>query len=162
MLTVLDYAVDMIKPTPNDQSEFREVFERRCGGLVRLLELVRSDSMAFVNLTGNPYCNSARYCAYLCQRSILMKESQSCSRTYRICSHFLIVSITGIYAFQSPPEEISPYVLFFILIIALFICTFFVSLHADSAEAICILFLLNEEISKRLNEFNIDGWDRED
>ena len=35
-------------------------------------DLVRSDAMAHINIWGNPYCNSARYCEYLCSKSLAL------------------------------------------------------------------------------------------
>ncbi len=30
------------------------------------MDLVRSDAYAYIALNGNPFCNSAKYCEYLC------------------------------------------------------------------------------------------------
>lgn len=56
--------------------------------------------MGFVALTGNPYCQSAKYCEYLTHVSMLHDGDQSAIRLYRICAHILIsglVSILGLY-----------------------------------------------------------------
>lgn len=44
-----------------------------------LFDLVRSDAMAYINLSGLPYCNSARYCEFLCSNSRLFPGNQSIS-----------------------------------------------------------------------------------
>ena len=97
-----------------------------------LWDLVRSDAMAFVCVTGNPFCNSARYCEYLCGKSIITDYSQSCSRIYRISAHFLLVSLVVIF-FRTSSGSDSLYALLLVVLIALVITTFFISLHADAA-----------------------------
>ena len=48
------------------------------------------------------------------------------------------------------------------LILSLFLSTFFIAAHADAAEAIQMLFLLNEELEKRRIEFDGEDFDRDD
>ena len=97
--------------------------------------------MAYINLAGNPYCNSARYCEYLCERSLLMDNSQSTSRAYRICAHFLIAGFISILGLYLKGTGISLYTIGIIIVLTIFISTFFISLHTDAAEAIQIIFL---------------------
>jgi hypothetical protein len=52
--------------------------------------------MGFIALTGNPFCNSARYCEYLCDKSVITSYSQSTSRVYRLCAHFFIAGLVVI------------------------------------------------------------------
>ena len=96
--------------------------------------------MAYINLTGNPFCNSSRYCEYLCGRSIIMDSSQSTSRAYRLYAHFLIVGIMAVIALYIK-GVISIYALLIIMIQSIFIATLLISVHADAAEAIQIVFL---------------------
>jgi hypothetical protein len=35
-------------------------------------DLVRSEAMPYISITGNTYCNAARYCQYLCQQSSVL------------------------------------------------------------------------------------------
>jgi len=37
-----------------------------CDNLDCFFDLVRSDAMPYIAITGNTYCNAARYCQYLC------------------------------------------------------------------------------------------------
>jgi len=113
-------------------------------------DLTRSDSMAFVYLTGNAYCNSARYCEYVVNKSELTSTSQSSSRIYRITAHFAIaglVCILGLFVFNR--GEVSITAMGILLLLSLGVSTFFVSLHADAAEAILILLLTEEEFGRR-------------
>ena len=105
--------------------------------------MVRSDALAFVNLAGNPYCNSARYCEYLCDRSLLFDGSQATSRTYRICAHLLIASLVVLIAMYLDGQLSFGFGLV-ILCLSIFISTYFISFHADIAESILIIFLEDE------------------
>lgn len=104
--------------------------------------------MAYINLTGNAYCNSARYCEYLCDKSVLTNYSQSSSRIYRLCAHFLIVGVVTIIALYSK-GTISIYAIALIIIETLCVSTFFISYHPDAAEAVEIIYLLEQEFIAR-------------
>lgn len=96
------------------------------------LDLVRSDAVGYVALTGSPFCNSARYCEYLVFESSLSDYSQSIFRTYRISAHIFlagIVSVVGLY-FKG---TIEPYTVAATFVLGIFISTFMVSYNADVA-----------------------------
>ena len=143
--------------TPIDSSNMNPVFWSKITAIIEshydskdgFVVLSGSDTMAYINLAGNPYCNSARYCEYLCEQSLLMDYSQSTSRAYRICAHFLIAGAIGILALYLKGTGISLYAVAFVIAMAIFISTFFISIHADAAEAIQIIFLEDEEFTKR-------------
>ena len=104
--------------------------------------------MTYINLAGTPFCNSSRYCEYLVHKSFLMEGSQSASRTYRICAHFLIASATAIFGLYLK-GTVAAVTVFVIVCISLFISTYFISIHADAAEAMIILLLQSEEVQLR-------------
>ena len=143
-LTLLDYFFDLIKPaSKNDESCYGRCFSFACTCCSSVSDLVRSDTMTYINLAGIPYCNASRYCEYLVEKSFLMDGSQSASRTYRICAHFLIGSAVGIFGLYLK-GTITAVTVFVVVGISLFISTYFISIHADAAEAMIILFLNNE------------------
>lgn len=144
---IFDLIFDIFKPS-SKEGLYGRFCDCCCGWLLRIWDLVRSDTMSYVILSGNPYCNSARYCEYLCDKSILTEYSQSCSRIYRISAHFFIASITLIYSIYYT-ENKSIYAYLIILVGALVVSTFFISLHADAAEAIQIIYLLDQEFMHR-------------
>ena len=111
-------------------------------------DLVRSDAMALVALTGDSYCNSARYCEYLCSKTPLTEYSQSVNRIYSLSAHFCIVGLTTIFA-RYFTENSSIFALVLIMIGALTVSTFFISLHADAAEALQIVYLMDQEFNSR-------------
>ena len=151
-LALWDFIFDFVKPDENANPDgcYTSCYKCFCC-CASIFDLVRSDAMAYINLTGNPYCNSARYCEYLCDRSIIMDYSQSTSRAYRICAHFLVTGIMAIMALYMK-GNISIYALLIIMIQSLFIATLFISVHADATEAIQIIFLADEEFVHQKKE----------
>lgn len=87
--------------------------------MTKIFDLVRSDAFAYINLTGNPYCNSARYCEYLCDKSHILEFSQSTSRTYRLSAHLIIAALVGIIALYIK-GTISPYAVLLIMLLVIF------------------------------------------
>ena len=152
-LSLEDFIFDILKPDENANPDgcYTSCYNCCCILCIRIFDLVRSDAMAYINLTGNPYCNSSRYCEYLCDRSIIMDYSQSTSRAYRICAHFLVTGIMIILALYLK-GNISIYALLVIMIQTVFISTLFISIHADAAEAIQIIFLADEEFIRQRKE----------
>lgn len=132
--SVFDLIFDLIKPdeNANPNGAYTRCYRAVCVCCIRIFDLVRSDSMAYINLTGNPFCNSSRYCEYLCGRSIIMDYSQSTSRAYRFCAHFLIVGIMALLALYIK-GVISIYALLIIMVQSIFIATLLISIHADAA-----------------------------
>lgn len=122
--------------------------ERYSEGCLRFFDLVRADAMAYIALTGNPYCQSAKYCEYFTHVSMLHNGDQSTMRLYRICAHILIpglVSILGLYI----KGEIEPYTIGATIIIGMFVCTYIISFQADPAEALLLMYNLDEEYYRR-------------
>ena len=77
-----------------------------------------------------------------------MDYSQSTSRAYRICAHFLVTGVMTILALYIK-GNISIYALLVIMIQTIFIATLFISVHADATEAIQIIFLADEEFIRQ-------------
>ena len=139
-----DFIFDLLKGT----STCHRILKTFCMPCLKLFELVRSDSMAYINITGIPFCNSSRTCEYLCNNSMVLEEAQSSSRVYRLCSHIFLIGINCILALYIK-GNISPMALLVIFVLTFFIVTFCISIHADAAEALIISFLVNEEWEKR-------------
>ncbi len=96
--------------------------------------------MPYIAITGNSYCNAARYCQYLCELSNVLENSQSASRAYRIAIYGTlsgIVSILGLYI----NGHISIYGIAAVFAISYFIVNFFVQAHADAGDGILIAYL---------------------
>lgn len=142
--TLGDYLFDLIKPGVSSSvtGVHNRCWNTCCGPCNKVFALVRSDAMAYINIAGNPYCNSARYCEYLSSTSYAVEQDSTTSRTYRLCSHLTIAGIVGIICLYVK-GTIAPISLLVMLFLSLFISTFFISLHADAAEAIAISFMDN-------------------
>ena len=149
-LAFFDFVFDFIKPDENTNPHgcYTKFYKKTCFCCIGVFDLIRSDAMAYINLTGNPFCNASRYCEYLCDRSVIMDYSQSTSRAYRICAHFLLAGIMAILALYMK-GDISIYALLIVMVQTLFIGTLLISAHADAAEAIQIVFLFDEEYARR-------------
>jgi hypothetical protein len=139
---VPDFIFDCVRG--EDHQEEESGCGRCLNAVDDFFDLVRSDAMAYVYLTGNPYCNSSRYCEYLCQHSSITSGSQSISRSYRICAHFLLAGLISILNISLQGTQTSIFIVLVVFILGLFIATFFISLHADATEAIQIIFLMDE------------------
>lgn len=130
---IFDFIFDALIPDCDNNSSNPLV--KCCNCFAGYFDLVRSDSMTFVYLTGNAYCNSARYCEYVVNKSSLTSSSQSSSRIYRLTAHFAvsgIMSILALFVF-SDGTEVSISAIAILLLIGMGISTFFISLHADAA-----------------------------
>ena len=131
--TFFDFILDFLKPNyvENPTSPYTYCYQTVCGPFSACLDLVRTDAIPYVYLTGNPFCNSARYCEYLCGRSVIMENTHSTSRVYRLCAHFLLIGILVIFAMYVK-GVISIYALTLIIVNTIFVSTFFISFHADA------------------------------
>ena len=72
------------------------MFDRCCGCF---FDLVRNDAYAYMNLTGIPYCNAARSCEELCDRSKIFLGNQSVMFFYRLCAHISCIGVTCMLAY---------------------------------------------------------------
>ena len=129
--SIFDFIFDLIKPVSREGC-YTSCFNSMCRWCVCLGDLVRSDAMTMVVLTGNPYCNSARYCEYLCNKTPLTEYSQSSNRIFSLCAHCFIMCISIIFSLLFTTNT-SIFALLIIVVGSLTIATFFVSLHADIA-----------------------------
>lgn len=66
----------------NIHNAYAKCYTNCCFWLYGFFDLVRSDSMAFIHLTGLPYCNASRYCEFLSTNSPVFGGHQSISRVH--------------------------------------------------------------------------------
>jgi putative lipase involved disintegration of autophagic bodies len=91
-------------------------------------------------MSGNPFCNSSRNCSYICDKSCVFDQAQTTSRIYRISAHVFLTGIAIIIALYVK-GNIALTALIFLGVVVIFSSTFFVSFHADIADAELIAFL---------------------
>ena len=114
-----------------------------CANLDCFFDLVRSEAMPYIAITGNTYCNAARYCQYLCDQSMIAENSQSASRAYRFASYSALAGFVTILSLYIK-GHVSIYGACIILALSYFIINFLVQMHADTADAILIAFSQHE------------------
>ena len=135
---IADFIFDSLIPTCENDNGIFYCVNRFAG----FFDLARSDSLALVYLSGNAYCNSARYSEYLSLKSSFTRrlknsaESQSASRIYRYATHFALAGITTLAAFwlfgYIFKHEVAIPGMLMLLLISMGVSTFFISLHADA------------------------------
>lgn len=153
---IADFIFDSLIPTCDDG---KGGLFYCCNRFAGFFDLARSDSLSLVYLSGNAYCNSARYSEYLSVNSSISRkfnssaESQSASRIYRIAAHFALGGIVTLVAFwifgYTFKHEVAIPAMLILLFISMGVATFFISLHADAGEAILVLYLMDQEFSQR-------------
>lgn len=95
--SIFDFIFDAIIPEHWENSD--NFCLRCCNSFAAYYDLVRSDALTYVYLSGNSYCNSARYCDYVVHKSELTDNSQGMNRIYRLTSHFAIAGTIAVLAF---------------------------------------------------------------
>lgn len=132
--TVGDYIFDLFKPSveKSNDSSYKTCYSKVSKPFKKLFDLVRSDAMSYIYTTGNPYCNSARYCEYLSNNSAAFEDNQSSSRVYRLSAHMFIGGVASLICLYLK-GAIVPTAVLIIFFSSFFISTFFISLHADAA-----------------------------
>ena len=140
---VADFIFDALIPPMDDSNSCYYCINRFAG----FFDLARSDSLTVVYLSGNAYCNSARYAEYITNKSSETSYSQSASRIYRYCAHFALAGLVSLAAFWSfgLTAEVAIPAMLILLFIPMGVATFFISLHADAGEAILLLYLMEYE-----------------
>ena len=109
------------------------------------MDLVRTDVYAYINLTGITYCNAARNCELLNEKSKLFVGSQSILYFYRICAYSFTVGTVFLATYfiqKSKIGYINLYSMCFLLVLSYCILNYFVDFHANKAEGIQICFLI--------------------
>jgi hypothetical protein len=61
-----------------------------------------------------------------------------------MCAHFLLAGLVATVSVLFQGKRTSVYIVAVVFLLSLFITTFFISLHADSAESIQIVFLMDQ------------------
>jgi hypothetical protein len=107
--------------------------------------------MAYVIMTGTPYCNSAKYCDYFWYESMTTEKTQSSLRVYKIAAHaFVTLSATIAGLFYLGVIEGS--IVYFNLIGGMVLATFFIELPIDVTDTLRLLYLMEEEAYKRRDD----------
>lgn len=108
--------------------------------------------MAYINTIPLPFCNASRYCEIMAEDSTFYDMSQTTNRLFRLAAHALLIFLTAITAIESSRtpsggSTISGFI--FVGIVALFVVTYFISLHADIAEGILTSIFIEEKLTQQ-------------
>jgi hypothetical protein len=125
--TLFDLVFDMVRPVSTENC-YAGCFKVACGWIHYLGDLVRSDGLTLVGLTGDSYWIAARYSEYVTGKAPLTEYYQFSSRIFSLAAHFFIVSLSIIYAVYFPKIS-SIDALLLVIVLSLAISTFFVSFH---------------------------------
>lgn len=113
--------------------------------------MVRTDAYSYLNITGIPFCNSARECEKLCSKTNLWVGEHSAMKHYRFAAHVFLVTlgfILGYLILRVRVVNIGFWHLLILLVVVEAIVTWFINIHADAAEALQTCFLVENFTSK--------------
>lgn len=119
-----------------------------------LFELVRADAYAYIHLSGIPYCNAARQCQALCERSHLFTSDHTCIRLYRMSAQILLVSLTALFTFIvlfNKTDYANFIIVGLIVLVSYLSTTLFADLHSNAAEGIFTCYLAETNCESMLN-----------
>jgi hypothetical protein len=88
-----DAFFDFFKPT-SQNNWHANCCSNYFGGIYDFFDIVRHDAMGYINLTGLPYCNAARFCDFLSVNTPLFGGSQSISRVILVLFRYLDSQVT--------------------------------------------------------------------
>lgn len=120
-----------------------------CNIFTCFFELVRTDAYSYINLTGIPFCDAARQCAKLCDRSAQFVGYHSAMKHYRLAAHIASVCFVFFWAFWILNYRTFNFDLWNVAIVILAIygtVTWFIGIHADSAEGLQTSYLAELEL----------------
>jgi hypothetical protein len=115
-----------------------------CNIFTCFFELVRTDAYSYINLTGIPFCDAARQCGKLCDRSNQFVGYQSALKHYRLAAHIACVSFIFFWGFWILNYRTLNYDLWNVAILVMAIVgtvTWFIGIHADAAEGLQTSYL---------------------
>eukprot|EP00919_Chromeraceae_sp_WS-2016_P055313 GHVR01131432.1.p1 GENE.GHVR01131432.1~~GHVR01131432.1.p1 ORF type:complete len:258 (+),score=-12.44 GHVR01131432.1:1127-1900(+) len=107
-----------------------------CSCCVCFFDLVRTDAYSYINLTGIPYCNSARQCKMLCDRSHQFIGTHSAMKHYRFAAHIFCVASVALMTYFILKYRVHNFGFWHVAIgvtMIYAIVTWFIDIHADSA-----------------------------
>lgn len=117
----------------------------KCNCCTCFFDLIRTDAYSYMNLTGIPFCNSARSCQKICSDSRHFVGSHSPMSMYRFAAHVLAVSLVALLTYFILKYRVDNFGFWHLAIgIALILTcvTYFIKIHSDSAEGIQTSFLV--------------------
>ena len=106
--------------------------------------MVRTDAYSYINMSGIPFCNSARQCKKICDHSDHFIGGYSPMKHYRFAAHILCVAAVVLMTWFILRARVGhPNFWHWVLLVVVIytIVTWFVDIHADAAEGIQTSYL---------------------
>lgn len=120
-----------------------------CSCFSCLFDLVRTDAYSYMNLSGIPFCNSARQAKKINERNPSFIGSHSPMFHYRFAAHAFLIPITLLGSWFILRARVwSPNIWHWIILIFLIymILNWFINIIADAAEGIQTSYLAEREL----------------
>ena len=145
----------------------------KCSWFTCFWDLVRTDAYSYINISGIPYCNSARNCKKICESSPTFIGSQSPIKHYKFAAHVLCVSAVFLmtwfilrYRVQYP--NVWHYIL--LIVVIYMSVTWFIDMIANAAEGLQTSYLAERELENGEHQYmqkmnptyrkELDHWER--
>jgi hypothetical protein len=106
--------------------------------------MIRPDAYAYIHLSGIPYCNAARQCQAICERTHLFSSDHTCVRLYRIAAQLFVVTLTVLLSYailQARTNYASTIIVALIVLFSYLSATHFVDIHSNAAEGLVTCYL---------------------
>lgn len=129
--------VELLTCHPNTCcSKLGTVCYNTCNIFTCFFDLVRTDAYSYINLTGIPFCDAARQCNMLCDRSKQFVGYHSAMKHSRFSAHVACVSFVFLWSFWILNYRTFNYDLWNIAILICLIygtVTWFIGINNDAA-----------------------------
>jgi hypothetical protein len=115
-----------------------------CNILTCFFDLVRTDAYSYINLTGIPFCNAARQCRRLCDRSNQFVGYHSPMKHYSLAAHVACIAFVFLLTWFILKYRMFNFNLWHVAVLIMIIygtVTWFIGIHVDSAEGLQTSYL---------------------
>jgi hypothetical protein len=135
-------------------AKFGTICYNSCNCCTCFFDLIRTDAYSYMNLSGIPFCDSARQSKKICDRSHHFVGTHSALKHYRFVATVACVTLAMIASYFVLRFRVFNYGLWhfgFLVFWVYAIITWFVQIHADAAEGLQTSFLAEHELE---NDYN--------
>lgn len=115
-----------------------------CNPFTSFFDLVRTDAYSYINLSGIPFCNAARNCSYLCDSSNQFIGNHSSIKHFRFLASVFLVGLVVFmtqFILNYRTSAIGFWNIFLGISVIYVTLTWFINIHADSAESLQTSYL---------------------
>ena len=120
-----------------------------CSSITCCFDLVRQDAYSYINMSGIPFCNSARQCKKICESSPTFIGSHSPMKHYKFAAHVFCVAAVFLMTWFILRKRVNfpGFWHYAILITLIYMCvTWFIDVQAAAAEGLQTSYLAEREL----------------